>query len=58
MDAVLSQFWPNRGPDKTTFLIRNGTMSGYSLATIIVEAGERACRQRVKSRSCKIFAQG
>jgi DNA processing protein len=40
--AVLSQFWPDRGPDKTTFPIRNGTMSGYSLATIIVEAGERS----------------
>ncbi|MFG1945958.1 DNA-processing protein DprA [Nonomuraea sp. NPDC048826] len=40
--AVLSQFWPDRGPDKTTFPIRNGTMSGYSLATIIVEASERS----------------
>lgn len=40
--AVLSQFWPDRGPDKTTFPTRNGTMSGYSLATIIVEAGERS----------------
>lgn len=40
--AGLSQFWPDRGPDKTTFPMRNGTMSGYSLATIIVEAGERS----------------
>ncbi|MEU6716304.1 DNA-processing protein DprA [Nonomuraea sp. NPDC046802] len=40
--AVFSQFWPDRGPDKTTFPLRNGTMSGYSLATIIVEAGERS----------------
>ncbi|MGR6916099.1 DNA-processing protein DprA [[Actinomadura] parvosata] len=40
--AVFSQFWPDRAPDKTTFPLRNGTMSGYSLATIIVEAGERS----------------
>ncbi|GAA3243801.1 hypothetical protein GCM10020216_071340 [Nonomuraea helvata] len=40
--AVFSQFWPDRGPDKTTFPLRNGTMSGYSLATIIVEASERS----------------
>ncbi|WP_327088789.1 DNA-protecting protein DprA [Nonomuraea sp. NBC_01738] len=40
--AVFSQFWPERGPDKTTFPLRNGTMSGYSLATIIVEANERS----------------
>ncbi|MFC4010715.1 DNA-processing protein DprA [Nonomuraea purpurea] len=40
--AVFSQFWPGRGPDRTTFPLRNGTMSGYSLATIIVEAGERS----------------
>ncbi|MGW0802052.1 DNA-processing protein DprA [Nonomuraea sp. NPDC002799] len=40
--AVLSQFWPDRAPDKTTFPLRNGTMSGYSLATIIVEANERS----------------
>ncbi|MFC5822781.1 DNA-processing protein DprA [Nonomuraea insulae] len=40
--AVFSQFWPDKAPDKTTFPLRNGTMSGYSLATIIVEAGERS----------------
>lgn len=40
--AVFSQFWPDRAPDKTTFPLRNGTMSGYSLATIIVEASERS----------------
>ncbi|MFB4281500.1 MULTISPECIES: DNA-processing protein DprA [unclassified Nonomuraea] len=40
--TVFSQFWPDRAPDKTTFPLRNGTMSGYSLATIIVEAGERS----------------
>lgn len=40
--AVFSQFWPEQTHDKTTFPQRNGTMSGYSLATIIVEAGERS----------------
>mgnify|MGYP001081835918 FL=1 len=40
--AVFSQFWPDPGPDKTTFPVSNGTMSGYSLATIIIEAGERS----------------
>lgn len=40
--VVLSQFWPEKEPDKFTFPRRNGTMSGYSLATIIVEAGERS----------------
>lgn len=40
--ALLSQFWPEQNPDKFTFPQRNGTMSGYSLATIIVEASERS----------------
>ncbi|WP_193318228.1 DNA-processing protein DprA [Nonomuraea phyllanthi] len=40
--AVFSQFWPDKGPDKTTFPQRNGTMSGYSLATVIVQASERS----------------
>jgi len=37
---VLSQFWPDAPPQKHTFLMRNATMSGYGLATIVVEAGE------------------
>ncbi|WP_061291129.1 DNA-processing protein DprA [Herbidospora cretacea] len=40
--AVFSQFWPGQGASKTSFPIRNGTMSGYALATVIVEAGERS----------------
>ncbi|MBF6446220.1 MULTISPECIES: DNA-processing protein DprA [Nocardia] len=40
--AVFSQFWPDQPHDKTTFPQRNGTMSGYSVATIIVEASERS----------------
>ena len=40
--AVFSQFWPEQAHDRTTFPQRNGTMSGYALATIIVEAAERS----------------
>jgi DNA processing protein len=35
---VLSQFWPEDGPTKTSFLIRNAVMSGYAAATVVVEA--------------------
>lgn len=37
---VLSQFWPDAPPQKHTFLMRNATMSGYGLATVVVDAGE------------------
>jgi len=37
---VLSQFWPDAPPHKHMFLMRNATMSGYGIATIVVEAGE------------------
>jgi DNA processing protein len=39
---LLSQFWPEAPPQKHTFLMRNATMSGYSLATVVVEAGEQS----------------
>jgi DNA processing protein len=39
---VLSQFWPDAGPDKHTFPMRNATMSGYGLATVVVEASEKS----------------
>lgn len=37
---LLSQFWPDAPPTKHSFPIRNAAMSGYGLATIVVEAGE------------------
>lgn len=37
---VLSQFWPDAPPQKHTFLMRNATMSGYGLATVVIEAGK------------------
>lgn len=39
---LVSQFWPAAPPQKHTFLMRNATMSGYSLATVVVEAGENS----------------
>lgn len=39
---LLSQFWPDAAPQKYTFLMRNATMSGYGIATVVVEAGEHS----------------
>lgn len=39
---VLTQFEPNQGPTKFTFPMRNAVMSGYSLATIVVEASKHS----------------
>lgn len=46
---LLSQFWPDAPPQKHTFLMRNATMSGYGLATVVVEAGEKS-GTRVQAR--------
>lgn len=37
---ILSQFWLDAPPTKTSFPMRNATMSGFSHGTIVVEAGE------------------
>ncbi len=37
--AVISRFWPDEGPSRKTFPLRNAVMSGLTLATVIVEAG-------------------
>jgi len=39
---VISQFWPDSPPSKTSFPIRNATMSAYGRATIVFEAGEKS----------------
>ena len=39
---VMSQFWPDTPPSKTSFPMRNAVMSGYSLATVVVEAAYRS----------------
>jgi DNA processing protein len=36
--AVVSQFWPEQGPRPWTFPLRNAVMSGFALATVVVEA--------------------
>jgi DNA processing protein len=36
--AVVSQFWPDDPPSRRSFPLRNGVMSGMTLATVIVEA--------------------
>ena len=40
--AVVSQFWPDAPPTKTSFPMRNVVMSGFALATIVVEASARS----------------
>lgn len=39
---VLSQFWPDAPPTKHSFPMRNAIMSGYCLATVVIEALERS----------------
>jgi DNA processing protein len=40
--AVVSQFLPDTRPSRRTFPVRNATMSGLALATVIVEAAARS----------------
>ncbi|MFF0379145.1 DNA-processing protein DprA [Actinoplanes missouriensis] len=39
---VLSQFWPDAGPTKHSFPMRNAVMSGYAAATVVVEAAHQS----------------
>lgn len=39
---VLSQFFPDAPPQQHNFPMRNVTMSGYGIATVVVEAGEHS----------------
>jgi DNA processing protein len=39
---LLSQFWPDAPPQKHTFPMRNATMSGYGVATVVIQAGEHS----------------
>lgn len=36
--AVISQFWPDAPPTKSSFPMRNIVMSGFALATVVIEA--------------------
>lgn len=40
--CVLSQFWPDSPPTKTSFPMRNAVMSGYAAATVVIEAAFRS----------------
>lgn len=39
---LLSQFWPDAPPQQHNFPMRNAVMSGYGVATVVVEAGEHS----------------
>jgi DNA processing protein len=47
---VLSQFWPDAGPTKQSFPMRNAVMSGYVTATVVIEAGEHS-GTRIQARN-------
>jgi DNA processing protein len=47
--AVVSQFWPDEGPSRTSFPKRNAVMSGIALASVIVEASQTS-GARVQAR--------
>lgn len=47
--AAVSQFWPDERPSRQSFPMRNATMSGLTLATVIVEAS-RTSGARVQAR--------
>lgn len=47
---LLSQFWPDAPPRRHHFPMRNAVMSGYGIATVVVEAGERS-GARIQART-------
>ena len=46
---VISQFLPGSPPTRASFPMRNAVMSGYALATVVVEAADRS-GSRVQAR--------
>jgi DNA processing protein len=38
--AVVSQFWPDAPPKRTSFPMRNAVMSGLALGTVVIEASD------------------
>jgi DNA processing protein len=47
--AVISQFWPDAPPTRTSFPMRNVVMSGIALATVVIEAsGESGARMQAR----------
>lgn len=57
--AVVSQFWPESPPSRQSFPLRNATMSGLTLATVVVEAsatsGARIQARRALAHGRPVF---
>jgi DNA processing protein len=57
--AVVSCFWPHQPPTRQSFPIRNGLMSGLTLATVVVEAaptsGTRVQARRALAHGRPVF---
>ncbi len=57
--AVVSQFWPDAGPTRETFPMRNAVMSGLARGTIVVEAsstsGARIQARRALAHGRPVF---
>ena len=48
---LLSQFWPDAAPQKPNFLKRNALIAAYSMAAIVVEAGENSGARNLASHA-------
>lgn len=55
MGALVSHFWPDAPPTRNSFPARNAVMSGLTLGSVIVEAGEHS-GTRIQARHA--LAQG
>ena len=53
---LLSQFWPDAPPTKSSFPMRNHVMSAFSSMTLIVEAGENS-GTRIQARAATKHAR-
>lgn len=49
---VLSQFYPDANPTRQSFPMRNALMSGYGIATVVVEASEHS-GTRIQARQAQ-----
>jgi len=49
---VLSQFYPDADPTRQSFPMRNALMSGYGIATVVVEASEHS-GTRIQARQAQ-----
>lgn len=55
LGALVSQFWPDTPPTRNSFPARNAVMSGLTLGSVIIEAGEHS-GTRIQARHA--LAQG